>query len=104
MNHCAFQAILQHKDLRHTQDGLAVAEFVVAIEPLREEDPPETLKAIYWGESGEKAHQALQPGDQLILQGQLKITKVTHKTGEEEYVEQQASLIVEQINRIHSPD
>ncbi len=39
-------------------------------------------------------------GDQLILQGQLKITKVTHKIGEEEYVEQQASLIVEKINRI----
>ena len=61
----------------------------------------ETLKAIYWGESGENAHQALQPGDQLILQGQLKITKVTHKTGEEEFVEQQASLMVEKINRIH---
>lgn len=102
MNYCAFQAILQDKVLRQAQDGLAVAEFVVGIDPLREEDPPETLKAIYWGEGGEKAHQALQPGDQLILQGQFKITKMTHKTGDEEYVEQQASLIVEQINRIHS--
>ncbi|MGR3280184.1 single-stranded DNA-binding protein [Acaryochloris marina NIES-2412] len=100
MNHSAFQAILQDKDLRHTQDGQAIAEFVVTIPPLREEDPPENLKAIYWGENGEKAHRSLQPGDQLILQGQLKITKVTHKTGEEEYVEQQASLIVEKINRI----
>lgn len=100
MNQCAFQAILLEKDLRHTQDGQAIAEFVVTIPPLRKEDPPENLKAIYWGETGEKAHQSLQPGDQLILQGQLKVTKVTHKMGEEEYVEQQASLIVEKINRI----
>lgn len=112
MNHCAIQAILQDKTLRHTQQGqamtsgrsLTIAEFVVEIDPLREGDPPETLKAIYWGESGEKAYNALEPGDQLILQGSLKITKLTHKTGDEESVEQQASLIVEKINRIHGPD
>ncbi|ABW32501.1 hypothetical protein [Acaryochloris marina] len=53
MNHCAFQTSHQAKDLRHTQDGQAIAEFVVTIPPLREEDPPENLKAIYWGENGE---------------------------------------------------
>lgn len=102
MNHCVIQAILQDKSLRHTQKGQAIAEFVVAFDPLREGDPIETLKALYWGESGEKAYQALQTGDQLILQGRLKITQVTHKVGDEEYAEQQARLIVEQINRIPS--
>ena len=96
MNHSAFQAILQDKDLRHTQDGQAIAEFVVTIPPLREEDPPEQ----FTGGKMEKTPTVPYNGDQLILQGQLKITKVTHKMGEEEYVEQQASLIVEKINRI----
>lgn len=103
MNSCAFQGILLEKSLRYTQERRAIAEFVVVIDPLREEDPTENLKAIYWGESGEKAHNALQAGDQLILQGQLRINKVTHKMGNEEFVEQQASVIVEKINRIHSP-
>ncbi|ABW31558.1 single-stranded DNA-binding protein [Acaryochloris marina] len=80
MNTCAFQGILLEKSLRYTQERRAIAEFVVEINPLREEDPRENLKAIYWGENGEKAHNALQAGDQLILQGQLRINKVTHKT------------------------
>lgn len=67
---------------------------------MREGDPIENLKALYWCENGEKAHNALQTGEQLVLQGQLRINKVTQKTGNEEYVEQQASVIVEKFNRI----
>ncbi|MGR3279527.1 single-stranded DNA-binding protein [Acaryochloris marina NIES-2412] len=100
MNTCAFQGILLQKSLRYTQERRAITEFVIEISPLREGDPKENLKAIYWGENGEKAHNSLQTGDQLILQDQLRINKVTHKTGNEEYVEQQASVIVEKINRI----
>lgn len=102
MNLSAFQGILLEKTLRYTQEGRAIAEFIIEIDPLREGDPKENLKALYWGESGEKAHNALQTGEQLVLQGQLRINKVTHKTGNEEYVEQQASLIVEKINRIQA--
>ncbi|ABW33066.1 hypothetical protein AM1_F0118 (plasmid) [Acaryochloris marina MBIC11017] len=38
------------------------------------------------------------------MQGQLRINKVTHRLGNEEYVDQQASLIVDKINRIYDPD
>ncbi|ABW32356.1 single-stranded DNA-binding protein [Acaryochloris marina] len=103
MNTCTFQGILLERSLRYTQERRAIAEFVVEINPLMEEDPKENLKAIYWGENGEQAHNALQAGDQLVLQGQLRINKVTHRLGNEEYVEQQASVIVEKINRIQSP-
>ncbi|KAI9129464.1 hypothetical protein [Acaryochloris sp. CCMEE 5410] len=63
MNTCAFQGILLEKSLRYTQERRAIAEFVVEINPLREEDPKKSLKAIYWGENGEKAHNALQVGN-----------------------------------------
>ena len=59
MNHFAVQGILQEKTLRYTQEKRAIAEFAVEINPLREEDPKENLKVLYWGESGEKAHNAL---------------------------------------------
>ncbi|MGR3279380.1 hypothetical protein ACSYAD_30400 [Acaryochloris marina NIES-2412] len=38
---------------------LAIAEFVITIDPLREGDLTENLKALYWGENGEKAHNLL---------------------------------------------
>ena len=77
MNQCILQATLQEKTLRHTQEGQPIAEFIVSFPALGKEELSETLKVIYWGERGEKAYDALQLGNPLVITGQLRITKVT---------------------------
>ncbi len=100
MNQCILQAQLQEKTLRHTQQGQPIAEFIVSFPAIGSNDLLETLKVLYWGERGEKAYHALQLGELLVLTGQLRITKVTHQIGDQNYPEQKASLIAEKIHRL----
>ena len=62
MNSCAFQGILLEKSLRYTQERRAIAEFVVVIDPLREEDPTENLKAIYMEREQGESTQCIASG------------------------------------------
>ncbi|GAA6617058.1 single-stranded DNA-binding protein [Scytonema sp. NUACC26] len=98
MNICLLMVeIIQEPQLRHTPDGLELAEMIVQFQGLRAEDPPATLRAIGWGNLAEQIHQNYHQGDRVLIEGRLSMNTIPHQEG---YKEKRAELTVQKIHSL----
>jgi single-stranded DNA-binding protein len=94
MNSCILMAeIIQQPQLRHTPDGLELAEMMVQFPSLRAEEAPATLRVIGWGTTAKEIHQNYHQGDRVLLEGRLGMN-VIERDG---FKEKRAELTVQRI-------
>ncbi len=75
MNSCVLLAkIVRSPQLRYIQDNqLAVTDMMVEFESTAPDSPPNTLKAVAWGNLATDVQQQYHEGDQVVLTGRLKM-------------------------------
>jgi len=97
MNNCILLAeILEPVKLRYTQDNQTpIAEVLVQFSGLRPDDPPSKLKALGWNTMAETLQQNCQVGQQVLLEGRLRMNTVERPEGFKEKV---AELTVSRVH------
>ncbi|NET48286.1 MAG: single-stranded DNA-binding protein [Merismopedia sp. SIO2A8] len=97
MNNCILMAsVIQAPQLRYTSDTQTpVAEMVVQFDPLREGDPPASLKVIGWNNLAQDMQAKYQAGDRIILEGRLGINVFDSPHG---FKEKKAELTAQRIH------
>lgn len=102
MNSCILLAdIVQDPQLRYTADNLAIAEMIVQIEGIRENDPPSTLKVVGWGNLAQEIQDQYHVGDRVLIEGRLNINTVDRPEG---FKEKQAELTAQRLHRVGASD
>lgn len=97
MNNCILMAeIIQEPQLRHTPDGLELAEMMVQFPGLRPDDPPAVLRVVGWGNLAKEIYQNNHQGDHVLLEGRLNLNTIERPEG---FKEKRAELT---LQRIHS--
>jgi len=99
MNSCILMAeIVQEPQLRYTSDNQTpVAEMLVKIPGIRDDDPPATLKVVGWGNFAQEIQAQFHEGDRVIVEGRLTMTSVDRPEG---FKEKRAELTAQRIHRI----
>jgi single-stranded DNA-binding protein len=97
MNNCILLAeILEPVKMRYTQDNQTpIAEVLVQFGGLRQDDPPSKLKVLGWNAMAETLQQNCQVGQQVVLEGRLRMNMVDRPEGFKEKV---AELTVSRIH------
>ncbi|MDJ1176034.1 single-stranded DNA-binding protein [Roseofilum capinflatum] len=99
MNSCILMAqIIQDPQLRYTPDETPVTEMLVEFSAVRAEDPPHKLKVVGWGNLATEIAQGYHQGDQVILQGSLRMNTFDRPEG---FKEKRAELVVSRIYNVH---
>jgi single-strand DNA-binding protein len=97
MNSCVLMAeITNEPQLRHTPDGLELAEMMIQFSGTRPDDPPAMMRAIGWGNMAKEIHANYHQGDRVLLEGRLNMNTIDRPEG---FKEKRAELT---IQRIHS--
>ena len=107
MNHCLIQAVINSApQMRYTKENQTpIAEMIVNFKGLRSEDPTRDLKIIGWGNIAQEMINELKEGQNIVIEGRLKMNSVTRKDGtKEKQPELTASKIhqIEQVGAIKS--
>ena len=99
MNHCLIQAVINSSpQMRYTKENKTpLAEMTVNFKGLREEDPPRELKVLGWGTIAQEMVEELKEGQNIVLEGRLRINSVTRKDGSKE---KQTELTASRIHQI----
>ena len=99
MNHCLIQSVIKiNPQMRYTKDNQTpIAEMMVGIKGLRNDDPVNDLKVLGWGTIAQEMVDQLKEGDSVVLEGRLRMNSVTRKDGTKE---KQAELTASRINHI----
>jgi len=99
MNHCLIQAVINSApQMRYTKENQTpIAEMIVNFKGLRSEDPPRDLKIIGWGNIAQEMIDELQEGQNIVIEGRLKMNSVTRKDGTKE---KQPELTASKIHKI----
>ena len=99
MNHCLIQAIVRTEpQMRYTKENQTpIAEMMVGIKGLRNDDPVNDLKVLGWGTIAQEMVDQLREGDCVVLEGRLRMNSVTRKDGTKE---KQAELTASRIHHI----
>ena len=99
MNHCLIQAVISSSpQMRYTKENqTAIAEMIVNFKGLRSEDPTRDLKIIGWGNIAQEMVNELKEGQNIVIEGRLKMNNVTRKDGTKE---KQPELTVSKIHQI----
>ena len=86
MNHCLIQAIINSApQMRYTKENQTpIAEMIVNFKGLRSEDPTRDLKSIGWGNIAQEMVDELKEGQNIVIEGRLKMNSVTRKDGTKE--------------------
>ncbi|MFZ9736559.1 MAG: single-stranded DNA-binding protein [Prochlorotrichaceae cyanobacterium] len=97
MNNCVLLAeIIEPVKMRYTQDNQTpIAEVLVQFSGLRQDDPPSKLKAVGWNNMAETLQQNCQVGQQVLLEGRLRMSTLDRPEGFKEKV---AELTVSRIH------
>jgi len=97
MNSCVLMAqITSQPQLRYTQDNQTpLTEMMVEFPALRESDPPGSLKVVAWRNLANEVSQNYQAGDQVILEGRLRMNVMERQEG---FKEKRAEFT---LSRIH---
>ena len=100
MNHCLIQAAINGApQLRYTKDNKTpIAEMTVIFKGLRDEDPSRELKVLGWGTIAKEMVEELKEGQNIVLEGRLRMNSVTRKDGTKE---KQTELTVSRIHKIN---
>jgi single-strand DNA-binding protein len=99
MNSCIIMAeILQNPELRYTSDNQTpITEMLVQFPGLREEDAPNKLKVVGWGNLAQEIQEQYHQGDHVVIEGRLSMVNVDRPEG---FKEKRAELTVQRIHRI----
>ena len=99
MNHCLIQSVIKtNPQMRYTKDNQTpIAEMMVGIKGLRNDDPINDLKVLGWGTIAQEMIDQLKEGNNVVLEGRLRMNSVTRKDGTKE---KQAELTASRIHHI----
>ena len=99
MNHCLIQSVIKtNPQMRYTKENQTpIAEMVVGIKGLRNDDPINDLKVLGWGTIAQEMIDQLKEGNNVVLEGRLRMNSVTRKDGTKE---KQAELTASRIHHI----
>ena len=99
MNHCLIQAVINSApQMRYTKESKTpIAEMMVNFKGLRDEDPSRELKVLGWGTIAQEMVGELKEGQNIVLEGRLRMNSVTRKDGTKE---KQPELTVSRIHHI----
>ena len=99
MNHCLIQAVINSApQMRYTKENKTpIAEMNVNFKGLRNEDPSRELKVLGWGSIAQEMVEELKEGQNIVIEGRLKMNSVTRKDGTKE---KQAELTASRIHHI----
>ena len=99
MNHCLIQAVINSApQMRFTKENQTpIAEMIVNFKGLRSEDPTRDLKIIGWGNIAQEMVDELNEGQNIVIEGRLKMNSVTRKDGTKE---KQPELTASKIHQI----
>ena len=86
MNHCLIQAVINNApQMRFTKDNQTpIAEMIVNFAGLRDEDPQRELKVLGWGAVAQEMTEQLKEGQNIVIEGRLRMNSVTRKDGTKE--------------------
>jgi len=103
MNHFVIQSVIKsNPQMRYTKENQTpIAEMIVSFKGLRNDDPLSDLKVLGWGAIAQEMVDQLKEGQQVILEGRLRMNSVTRKDGTKE---KQAELTTSRIHHITSGD
>ena len=99
MNHCLIQAVINSSpQMRYTKENKTpIAEMTVNFKGLRDEDPSRELKVLGWGTIAQEMVEELKEGQNIVLEGRLRMNSVTRKDGTKE---KQTELTASRIHQI----
>ncbi len=102
MNHCLIQALVNSApQMRYTKENQTpIAEMTVNFKGLRSEDPIRELKVLGWGSIAQEMIEELNEGQNIVVEGRLRMNTVTRKDGTKE---KQPELTASRIHHI-TPD
>ena len=103
MNHCLIQAVINSApQMRYTKENQTpIAEMIVNFKGLRSEDPVRELKFLGWGNIAQEMIDELKEGQNIVIEGRLRMNSVTRKDGTKE---KQAELTASKIHQITPVD
>lgn len=94
MNSCVLMAeVITNPELRKTPDDLDVANMMVELPGLREEEPTARIRVVGWGKIGVEMNENYKTGDRVVIEGRLAMNTI-EKDG---YKEKRAELVVSHI-------
>ena len=99
MNHCLIQAVINSApQMRYTQENKTpIAEMTINFKGLRDEDPSRELKVLGWGSIAQEMVEELKEGQNIVIEGRLRMNSVTRKDGTKE---KQTELTASRIHHI----
>ncbi len=99
MNHCLIQAVINSApQMRYTKENKTpIAEMTVKIKGLRDDDPSRELKVLGWGTIAQEMVEALNEGQNIVIEGRLRMNSITRKDGTKE---KQPELTASRIHNI----
>ena len=103
MNHCLIQAVISSTpQMRYTKENQTpIAEMIVNLKGLRKEDPDRELKVMGWGNIAQEMIDELKEGQNIVLEGRLRMNTVSRKDGTKE---KQPELTASKIHNITQMD
>ena len=103
MNHCLIQAVINSApQMRYTKENQTpIAEMIVNFKGLRSEDPVRELKILGWGNIAQEMIDELKEGQNIVIEGRLRMNSVTRKDGTKE---KQPELTASKIHQIGQVD
>ena len=99
MNHCLIQGVINiAPQMRYTKENQTpIAEMIINFKGLRNEDPIRELKVLGWGNIAQEMVDELKEGQNIVLEGRLKMNSITKKDGTKE---KQPELTASKIHQI----
>ena len=84
--------------MRFTKENQTpIAEMIVNFKGLRSEDPTRELKILGWGNIAQEMIDKLKEGQNIVIEGRLRMNSVTRKDGTKE---KQPELTASKIHQI----
>ena len=84
--------------MRYTKESKTpIAEMTVNFKGLRDEDPSRELKVLGWGTIAQEMVEGLKEGQNIVIEGRLRMNSVTRKDGTKE---KQSELTASRIHQI----
>ena len=102
MNHCLIQAVINSApQMRFTKENQTpIAEMNVNFKGLRSEDPTRELKILGWGNIAQEMVDELKEGQNIVIEGRLKMNSITRKDGTKEKQPELTASKIHQINPV----
>ena len=99
MNSCVLMVrVLEKPQLRYTADNQTeVADMMVEFDSTKPDNPPSRLKVVGWRNLALEMQEKYEQGDQLIIQGSLKMSVFERKEG---FKEKRAELTASRIHKV----